>query len=57
MSPDRSARWSPTSAIAAGSVFDDNTDWTEIGELVEDSFRAIAPRKVSRLLNTGPLEN
>ena len=29
-----------------GIVIDRNTDWAEIAELVEDSYRAIAPRRL-----------
>ena len=34
-----------------GMVIDDDTDWEALAELVEDSFRAIAPKKVSALLD------
>lgn len=34
-----------------GLVLDSETDWTEITELVEDSFRLIAPKRVSARLD------
>ncbi len=34
-----------------GIVVDGDTDWTEIAELVEDSFRLIAPKRVSATLD------
>ena len=34
-----------------GVLVDDDTDWTEIAELVEDSFRLIAPKRVSAKLD------
>lgn len=34
-----------------GIVLDLDTDWVEIAELVEDSYRAIAPKKLSRQLD------
>jgi hypothetical protein len=34
-----------------GVVLDDGTDWTEIGELVTDSYRILAPKKLSALLD------
>ncbi len=34
-----------------GVVLDGDTDWTEIAELVEDSFRLIAPKRVSARLD------
>jgi hypothetical protein len=39
--------WSPT---IVGVVLDDDTDWTEIGELVTESYRCCAPQKLVRLL-------
>ena len=32
-------------------VLDDDTDWTEIRELVTDSYRTLAPKKLSALLD------
>jgi predicted DNA-binding protein (MmcQ/YjbR family) len=34
-----------------GIVIDDNTDWSEVEELVIDSYRAIAPKKLVNLLD------
>ena len=34
-----------------GVVLDDDTDWTEIRELVTDSYRILAPKKLSALLD------
>lgn len=34
-----------------GIVIDDRTDWTEIRELVTDSYRLLAPKKLSALLD------
>jgi hypothetical protein len=40
--------WSPT---IVGMVLDDATDWTEVGELVTESYRNCAPQKLVRLLD------
>jgi hypothetical protein len=40
--------WSPT---AVGMVLDDATDWDEVAELVTESYRFCAPRKLARLLD------
>jgi hypothetical protein len=40
--------WSPT---VVGMVLDDDTDWTEVAELVAESYRACAPRRLTRLLD------
>ena len=32
-------------------VLDDATDWTEVGELVTESYRILAPQKLVRLLD------
>jgi YjbR len=40
--------WSPT---IIGTVLDDDTDWQEIAELVTESYRCCAPRKLARLLD------
>ena len=36
-----------------GMIVDRDTDWSEVAELVEDSFRQIAPKRVSALLDEG----
>ena len=41
--------WSPT---IVGMVLDDGTDWTEVAELVTESYRFCAPQKLVRLLDT-----
>jgi hypothetical protein len=40
--------WSPT---IVGLVLDDNTDWTEVGELITESYRFCAPKKLAGLLD------
>jgi hypothetical protein len=40
--------WSPT---VVGMVLDDDTEWTEVAELVTESYRGLAPRKLVRLLD------
>jgi len=40
--------WSPT---IVGMVLDADTDWTEVAELVTDSYRCCAPQKLVRLLD------
>ena len=40
--------WSPT---IIGVVLDDDTDWTEVAELVTESYRFCAPQKLVRLLD------
>lgn len=35
-----------------GIVLDDTLGWDEIGELIEDSYRTIAPKKLSKLLDS-----
>ena len=42
--------WSPT---VVGMVLDDDTDWTEVAELVAESYRFQAPQRLVRLLD-GP---
>ncbi len=37
--------WSPT---IVGMVLDVDTDWTEVAELVTESYRACAPQKLAR---------
>ena len=37
--------WSPS---VVGMVLDDDTDWEEVAELVTESYRSCAPRKLSR---------
>ena len=38
-----------------GVVLTDETDWEELGELVTDSYRVLAPKKLSRLLDSDTL--
>ena len=40
--------WSPT---IVGMVIDDDTDWAEVADLVTESYRICAPRKLARLLD------
>jgi YjbR len=40
--------WSPT---VVGLVLDEDTDWTEVAELVTESYRFCAPQKLVRLLD------
>ena len=40
--------WSPT---VIGMVLDDGTDWSEVAELVTESYRFCAPQKLARLLD------
>lgn len=40
--------WSPT---IVGVVLDGDTDWDEIAELVTESYRSRAPRRLARLLD------
>jgi hypothetical protein len=35
-----------------GVVLEEGTDWAEIAELVIDSYRFCAPRKLARLLDS-----
>jgi hypothetical protein len=41
--------WSPT---VVGMVLDEDTDWSEVAELVTESYRFCAPRKLVRRLDT-----
>ena len=41
--------WSPT---IVGMVLDETTDWSEVAELVTESYRFCAPQKLVRLLDT-----
>jgi hypothetical protein len=41
----------PWSGTIVGMVVDDDTDWTEVAELVTESYRACAPQKLVRLLD------
>lgn len=43
--------WSPT---VVGVVLDGDTDWNEIAELVTDSYRVCAPRKLVKVLTRRP---
>jgi hypothetical protein len=45
--------WSPT---IVGMVIDGDTDWAEVGDLVMESYRVRAPRKLVRLLD-GPVDD
>jgi len=38
-----------------GVVLDSGTDWTEFAELVTESYRLLAPKKLAALLETPPL--
>ena len=40
--------WSPT---VLGMVIDDDTDWSEVADLVTESYRICAPQKLARLLD------
>ena len=40
--------WSPT---ILGMVLDGDTDWSEVAELLVESYRLRAPRRLSRLLD------
>jgi len=40
--------WSPA---IVGMVLDESTDWAEVAELVTESYRCSAPRKLVRLLD------
>lgn len=40
--------WSPT---VVGVILDEDTDWGEIGELVTESYRFLAPLRLGRLLD------
>lgn len=39
--------WAPT---VVALVLDDDTDWTEVGELLTESYRLLAPHKLVRRL-------
>lgn len=41
----------PWSGSIVGLVIDDGTDWTEVGELVTDSYRLCAPQFLVRRLD------
>jgi hypothetical protein len=40
--------WSPT---IVGMVIADDTDWSEVADLVTESYRVCAPRKLTRLMD------
>lgn len=42
--------WAPT---VVAMVLDADTDWTEVGELVTESYRLLAPAKLVRVLDAG----
>lgn len=37
-----------------GVVLDDDTDWDEVGELVTDAYRLVAPKRLAALLEQPP---
>lgn len=39
--------WAPT---VVGMLLGDDTDWDEVGELVTESYRLLAPQRLARLL-------
>lgn len=41
----------PWSATVVGLVLDEATDWTEVEELITESYRCCAPKKLVRLLD------
>jgi hypothetical protein len=41
----------PWSGTIVGVVLDDDTDWSEIAELVSESYRCCAPQKLVRVLD------
>lgn len=41
----------PWSGTIVGLVLDDQTDWTEVAELLTESYRFCAPQKLARLLD------
>jgi hypothetical protein len=43
--------WSPT---IVGMVIDDDTDWTEVADLVTESYRVCAPQRLRRRLDEAP---
>jgi hypothetical protein len=43
----------PWSTTIIGMVLDDATDWTEVAELVTESYRFCAPQRLVRLLDDG----
>ena len=47
-SPFYKPPWTPT---VVGMVLDDGTDWTEVAELVTESYRCCAPLKLVRALD------
>lgn len=40
----------PWSGTVVGLVIDDDTDWSEVAELLTESYRFLAPQKLTRLL-------
>ena len=45
--------WSPT---VVGMVIDDATDWAEVAELITESYRFCAPRRLVRRLDGADVE-
>lgn len=37
-----------------GVLIDDNTDWTEVAELVTESYRILAPKKLAAIVDATP---
>jgi hypothetical protein len=46
--------WPGWGENVVGMVLNDQTDWAEVADLLTDSFRVQAPRKLSRLLDRPP---
>jgi hypothetical protein len=46
--------WPGWGANVVGMILDAQTDWTEVAELLTDSFRLQAPKKLARLLDPPP---
>ena len=41
----------PENGGTSGIIIDNTTDWTEIRELITDSYRLLAPKKLTALLD------
>ncbi|MGE5829023.1 MAG: MmcQ/YjbR family DNA-binding protein [Micromonosporaceae bacterium] len=46
--------WPGWGVNVVGMVLDGHTDWTEVAELLTDSFRLQAPKNLARLVNQPP---
>jgi len=47
--------FAPRSSVGRiGVVLEDTTDWTELAELITDSYRLLAPQKLAALVETPP---